>query len=52
LAYSVKTIEAYLSRVYAKTGSSNRVELARHLAALGDAGTNPGPSRSLKKMRG
>jgi DNA-binding CsgD family transcriptional regulator/tetratricopeptide (TPR) repeat protein len=33
LSYSVKTIEAYLSRVYAKTGCTNRVELARHLAA-------------------
>jgi DNA-binding NarL/FixJ family response regulator len=33
LSYSVKTIEAYLSRVYAKTGCSNRVELARHLAS-------------------
>jgi DNA-binding CsgD family transcriptional regulator len=32
LAYSVKTIEAYLSRIYAKTACSNRVELARHLA--------------------
>jgi DNA-binding CsgD family transcriptional regulator/tetratricopeptide (TPR) repeat protein/type II secretory pathway predicted ATPase ExeA len=32
LAYSVKTIEAYLSRVYAKTGCANRVELARFLA--------------------
>jgi DNA-binding CsgD family transcriptional regulator len=33
LAYSVKTIEAYLSRIYAKTGCANRVELARYLAA-------------------
>ena len=33
LAYSVKTIEAYLSRVYAKTGCTNRVELARLLAS-------------------
>jgi DNA-binding CsgD family transcriptional regulator len=33
LSYSVKTIEAYLSRVYAKTACSNRVELARHLAS-------------------
>jgi DNA-binding CsgD family transcriptional regulator len=32
LAYSVKTIEAYLSRVYAKTGCANRVELTRYLA--------------------
>jgi DNA-binding CsgD family transcriptional regulator len=32
-SYSVKTIEAYLSRVYAKTGCANRVELARHLAS-------------------
>jgi len=36
LAYSVKTIEAYLSRIYGKTGCSNRVELARHLAASGN----------------
>ena len=33
LAYSVKTIEAYLSRIYAKTACSNRVELTRYLAA-------------------
>ena len=33
LAYSVKTIEAYLSRIYAKTACANRVELARYLAA-------------------
>jgi DNA-binding CsgD family transcriptional regulator len=32
LSYSVKTIEAYLSRVYAKTGCANRVELVNHLA--------------------
>ena len=31
LAYSVKTIEAYLSRAYAKTGCSNRVELTRFM---------------------
>ena len=36
LAYSVKTIEAYLSRVYAKTGCSNRVALARHLASAAE----------------
>ena len=29
LAYSAKTVETYLSRVYAKTGCRNRVELAR-----------------------
>jgi DNA-binding CsgD family transcriptional regulator len=29
LAYSVKTIEAYLSRIYAKTGCRNRVDLTR-----------------------
>jgi DNA-binding CsgD family transcriptional regulator len=33
LAYSVKTIEAYLSRIYAKTACANRVELTRYLAA-------------------
>ena len=38
LAYSVKTIEAYLSRIYAKTGCSNRVALARHLAAAAEPG--------------
>jgi DNA-binding CsgD family transcriptional regulator len=32
LSYSVKTIEAYLSRIYVKTGCGNRVELARHMA--------------------
>jgi DNA-binding CsgD family transcriptional regulator len=32
LAYSVKTIEAYLSRIYAKTACANRVELTRYLA--------------------
>ena len=32
LAYSVKTIEAYLSRIYAKTGCRNRVDLARRFA--------------------
>src|SRR5262249_35622690 len=35
LSYSVKTIEAYLSRVYAKTGCANRVELSRLMAATG-----------------
>lgn len=29
LHYSVKTVEVYLTRVYAKTGSSSRIELAR-----------------------
>jgi DNA-binding CsgD family transcriptional regulator len=29
LAYSVKTIEAYLSRIYVKTGCRNRVDLTR-----------------------
>ena len=33
LAYSVKTIEAYLSRIYAKTGCRNRVDLARRFTA-------------------
>jgi DNA-binding CsgD family transcriptional regulator len=33
LAYSIKTIEAYLSRVYAKTGCRNRVDLAKRFAA-------------------
>ncbi|MEN3281150.1 MAG: hypothetical protein V7607_2290 [Solirubrobacteraceae bacterium] len=32
---SVKTVEAYLSRIYAKTGCANRLELARAM----DAGT-------------
>jgi DNA-binding CsgD family transcriptional regulator/type II secretory pathway predicted ATPase ExeA len=35
LAYSTKTIETYLSRIYVKTGSRNRVELARHVRAAG-----------------
>ena len=35
LAYSTKTIETYLSRIYAKTGCRNRVELARHVRAAG-----------------
>jgi DNA-binding CsgD family transcriptional regulator len=35
LAYSTKTIETYLSRIYAKTGCRNRVELARHVRATG-----------------
>jgi DNA-binding CsgD family transcriptional regulator len=38
LAYSVKTIEAYLSRIYAKTACANRVELARYLAAQEQTG--------------
>src|SRR5262245_56535937 len=29
LAYSIKTIESYLSRIYVKTGCRNRVDLAR-----------------------
>ncbi|ROO86688.1 regulatory LuxR family protein [Actinocorallia herbida] len=44
---SVKTVEAYLSRIYTKTGCGNRVELARavesgHLRPAGEAGP-PGP---------
>ena len=33
LAYSVKAIEAYLSRIYAKTGCRNRVDLAPRFTA-------------------
>ena len=33
LAYSVKTIETYLSRMYAKTGCRNRVDLTRRFTA-------------------
>ena len=44
LAYSIKTIEAYLSRVYAKTGCTNRVELARRFPAHArSAGSTIGP---------
>ena len=33
LAYSIKTIETYLSRIYAKTGCRNRVDLTRRFTA-------------------
>lgn len=36
LAYSVNTIETYLSRIYSKTGCANRVELARRQHLYGN----------------
>jgi DNA-binding CsgD family transcriptional regulator len=51
LAYSVKTIEAYLSRIYAKTGCANRVELSRYLAAERQP-AGEGPSQPPATARG
>ena len=35
LGMTTFVIETYLSRIYVKTGSRNRVELARHVRAAG-----------------
>ena len=43
LAYSVNTIETYLSRIYAKTGCANRVELARRVNLYGDPHSQGSP---------
>ena len=50
LALSEKTIEANLSRIYAKVGVRSRAELAAHVAANSEAGSGPTPA-GLREVR-